>query len=615
MTRLSIPGLFMAISLALSGAQRPNILWITSEDNGPHLGCYGDEYATTPHLDGLAKKGMIYRNAWSNAPVCAPARTTIISGIYPPATGAEHMRSETRLPATMKMYPQYLRDAGYYCTNNNKKDYNLTEQGQVWDESSRQAHWRNRAPGQPFFAIFNLGISHESKIRQRPHQAIHDPAGVRVPAYHPDIPEVRQDWAQYYDKVTEMDAQAGKILQELEADGLTDDTIIFYYGDHGSGMPRNKRWPYNSGLHVPLIVSLPQAYLNLAPNDYQVGGESQRLVGFIDLAPTLLSLIGSKPPSFLQGHAFMGPFQTAAPQYAYGFRGRMDERYDLVRSVRDQDFIYIRHFMPHKIYGQYIDYMFKTPTTASWHALHQSGKLTPAQSLFWQRKPVEELYDLRTDRDEVNNLAKSASHRETLRRFRSELKDFQLRIRDVGFLPEAEVHSRAADSSPYEVGHDPDLYPLKTIRRIAMAASNRSKKGIDTLRAALTHEDSAARYWAAMGYVNRGRSAVRPDTDHLRARLSDSSGSVRVLAAEALAKFASPSERPQALDVLIKAADLKQQNVWVAMLALNAIDELDSKAASLLPQVKALPQKSPQTPQRYRSYVPNLIKKILADFE
>lgn len=615
MTRLSIPCLFMLASLALFGAQRPNILWITSEDNGPHLGCYGDDYATTPHLDGLAKKGMLYRNAWSNAPVCAPARTTLISGIYPPATGAEHMRSETRLPATMKMYPQYLREAGYYCTNNNKKDYNLIEQGQVWDESSRQAHWRNRAPDQPFFAIFNLGISHESKLRTRPHQAIHDPAGVRVPAYHPDIPEVRQDWAQYYDRVTEMDALAGKILQELEADGLAEKTIIFYYGDHGSGMPRNKRWPYNSGLQVPLIVSLPQAYLDLAPSDYQVGGESQRLVGFVDLAPTLLSLIGSQPPAAFQGHAFMGSFQTKAPRYAYGFRGRMDERYDLVRSIRDENYIYIRNFMPHKIYGQYIDYMFKTPTTAAWNVLHQSGKLTPAQALFWKRKPAEELYDLRTDRDEVNNLAKSATHREIRQRFRNELKDFQLRIRDVGFLPEAEIHSRAAGSSPYEVGHDPNHYPLKAIRQVALVASNRGKKGVDTLRSALTHDDSAARYWAAMGYLNRGRSAVRPDAEHLRARLGDSSWSVRVLAAEALAKFGTRSDLPQALEILIKAADLEQHNVWVAMLALNAIDELDTKAASLLSQVRALPQRSPKTPKRYQSYVPNLINKIIADFE
>ncbi len=599
----------------VSASEKPNILWITSEDNGPHLGCYGDEYATTPHLDNLAKKGMIYRNAWSNAPVCAPARTTLISGLYPPSTGAEHMRSQTRLPKNIKMYPQYLRAAGYYCTNNSKKDYNLAEEGTVWDESSKKAHWRGRKPGQPFFSIFNFTVSHESQLRKRPHQAVHDPAKVRVPAYHPDTPEARQDWAQYYDKVSEMDTLAGKVLAELEADGLAENTIVFYYGDHGSGMPRNKRWPYNSGLHVPFIVSVPEKYKHLAPADYQVGGESKRLIGFIDLAPTLMSLIGEKPAEHFHGSAFMGKFQSEAPEYSYGFRGRMDERYDLVRSVRDQNFVYIRHFMPHKIYGQYIDYMFKTPTTKKWHALYQEGKLTPAQSLFWQRKPVEELYDLRSDRDEVNNLAKSEAHKETMQRFRKELRRFQFEIRDIGLLPEAEVHSRAKGSSPYEVGQDPNQFNLKEIRKAAMAASQRGKKATATLKTSLAHADSAVRYWGAMGYVNRGKRAVRADSESLRKALADSSPSVRVLAAEALGKFGRKSDLDDSLAVLIDAADMNKHNVWVSMLALNAIDELDEKAQPLLAQVRSLPQRNNASPQRYRSYVPALIKKIVSDLE
>ena len=259
-TALLASAVLSAALMAADDTPRPNILWITSEDNGPHLGCYGDEYATTPSLDGLAARGMIYQTCWSNAPVCAPARTTIISGMYPTSLGAEHMRSMTRLPASFKMYPQYLRDAGYYCTNRSKEDYNLEKPDKVWDESSRNAHWKNRTDKQPFFAISNHTISHESKLRTRPHKAVHDAAKVRVPAYHPDTPEVRQDWAQYYDRITEMDALAGKNLQELADAGLADDTIIFYYGDHGSGMPRSKRWPYNSGLQVPLIVYIPEKY-------------------------------------------------------------------------------------------------------------------------------------------------------------------------------------------------------------------------------------------------------------------------------------------------------------------------------------------------------------------
>jgi uncharacterized sulfatase len=298
-------------------AELPNILWITCEDTGPELGCYGDKFA---------QRSLRYLTAWSNAPVCAPARTTIISGVYPTSTGGQHMRSEVRMPEFMKMYPQFLRERGYYCTNNSKEDYNLVKPGPVWDESSGQAHWKNRPAGKPFFSIFNLTISHESQIRTRPHTLEHDPARAPLPAYHPDMPEVRHDWAQYYDKVTAMDAQAGQRLAELVDAGLAEDTIIFFYGDHGSGMPRSKRWPYDSGLHVPLIVHVPDKVRDLAPQDYRPGGTTDRLVAFVDLAPTLLSLTGVQPPEWMQGHAFMGRHEAAPQQYLFGFRGRMDER-------------------------------------------------------------------------------------------------------------------------------------------------------------------------------------------------------------------------------------------------------------------------------------------------
>src|SRR5581483_9328221 len=304
------------------GARRPNILWITCEDMGPNLGCYGDKYATTPNLDRLASRGLRYRVAWSNAPVCAPARTTIISGLYPTATGAEHMRSMAKLPASMQMFPVYLRRLGYYCTNWIKEDYNLEKTGKVWDDSSKKAHWKNRAAGQPFFAVFNFVVTHESQIRKRPHKLVHDPARAPVPSYHPDTPEVRHDWAQYYDNITEMDRLAGELLRELEEAGLADDTIVFFYADHGSGMPRHKRTACDSGLHVPLIASIPERFRNLAPKDYAPGGATDRLVSFVDLAPTMLSLAGQQPPDFMQGQAFTGSHEAAPREYLHGFRGR-----------------------------------------------------------------------------------------------------------------------------------------------------------------------------------------------------------------------------------------------------------------------------------------------------
>lgn len=594
---------------------RPNILWITSEDNGPQLGAYGDAYATTPNLDRLASQGLIYLNAWSNAPVCAPARTTIISGLYPPSTGAEHMRSMVPMPAGMKMYPQILREAGYYCTNNSKEDYNLEKPGKAWDESSPRAHWKNRQPGQPFFAIFNVTCTHESQIRKRPHTLVHDPAKVRVPAYQPDTPEVRHDWAQYYDNLTQLDRIAGERLQELKEAGLADDTIVFYYGDHGPGMPRSKRWPYNSGLRVPLIVFIPEKYRHLAPEDYTTGGKSNRLVSFVDLAPTLLSLLGIKPPEAMQGHAFLGPHAAPPQPYVYGFRGRMDERYDLVRSVRDKRYVYIRNYMPHKIYGQHINYMFQMPTVQVWKRLYDEGKLSPVQRRFWESKPVEELYDLQNDPDEIHNLADSPEHRAILERLRGVQRDLALRIRDVGFLPEAEVHSRSDGSTPYDMGHDASKYPLERILAMAELASSLRPEALPELKQGLRDSDSAVRYWGVLGILMRGPSAIAAARDGLHQAIGDPATSVRIAAAEALGRYGDEADTRLALAVLLELAPPTANGPYVSLQALNALDMLDAKAAPGLAILRDAAKVKPSGEPRMKEYAPRLLGKLLNDLE
>lgn len=611
---------FPGVSLANDGPivpsdVRPNILWITSEDNGPELGCYGDDYATTPHIDALAARGLRYLNAWSNAPVCAPARTVLISGMYAPSTGSQHMRSRAALPEGLGFYPQYLRSAGYYCTNNSKEDYNLKKPGKVWDESSKDAHWKNRAVGQPFFAVFNHTVSHESQIRKRPHKAVHDPAKVRVRAYHPDTPEVRRDWAQYYDKLTEMDARLGANLKELEEAGLTEDTIIFYYGDHGSGMPRSKRWPYNSGLRVPLVVHVPEKFKHLAPPEYRENGESDRLVSFVDLPPTLFSLVGIQPPKHFHGHAFMGPYDAGPQPYIYGFRGRMDERYDMVRAVRDERYLYIRHYMPHKVYGQYIAYMFQTPTTRVWHDLHAEGKLNEVQSRFWERKPIEELYDLQKDRDEIHNLADSEAHREILHRLRQEQQSWAVRIRDLGFLPEGEMHARAGEGTPMELGQDPERYPMLRIMGAAELASRLDDDAVPALLGMLHDNDSAVRYWAALGLLMRGESAVKRSADALRELMRDAAAYPRITAAQALAKFGSEADRKAGMEILLACADREKYTVFENMWAWNGIDDLGDAAAPWLDQIKGIEAKiSPRFDQRMKAYSPSLKKVILARF-
>lgn len=608
--QIKLAALFFILATSLAGAACPNILWLTSEDHGPHLGCYGDTFATTPNVDKLAAQGIIFTHAWSCAPVCAPARTTLIAGMYPPSNGGEHMRSMAPYPQGKQMYPQFLRAAGYYCSNNAKEDYNLAKPGQVWDDSSNNGHWRNRAPGQPFFAVFNSVKSHESQIRVRPHHQIHDPAKVRVPAYHPDTPEVRQDWAQYYDQVSEADADAGQRLQELAADGLTEDTIIFYYADHGSGLPRSKRWPGNSGLHMPLVVYFPEKWRHLAPKEYQPGGKSDRLVSFVDFAPTLLSMAGIEPPGWMQGHAFAGKFQEKPPPFSFGFRGRMDERYDLARSATDGRYVYIRNYMPHLPCGQYLDYMFQTPTTRVWKQLFDEGKLTTAQSLFWQPKAPEELYDLQSDPDEIHNLAGSAEHQDILARLRQAQQNLASKIRDLGFLPEGEIHSRSQGSTPYDMGQDDRQYPFQRVFEIAELASMLRPDALPALKQALTDQDNAVRYWAALGLLMRGPAGVGAATQELRALLRDRAPCVRIVAAQALGQFAGDADSRQALLVLAELAPWGKNDVFTSLAALNAIDLLGDKAASIREAAKTWPNKGPSPHNRFNPYVPRLLERI-----
>lgn len=610
--------------LCAADTPRPNILWLTWEDIGPHLHCFGDDYSTTPNFDRLAKRGCVYFNTWASAPVCAPARTAIITGVSPTSTGAEHMRSMTHMPAAWKMFPGYLRDAGYYCTNNGKEDYNLEKPEGTWDVtqggnggppgySPTFGHWRNRKSGQPFFAVFNNMTTHESQIFRSAtnRNIIHDPAKARVPAFEPDIPEVRRDWAQYHDLLTAEDGQHEARIDELTADGLLEDTIIIVTSDHGCGMPRYKRFPYDSGLHVPMILIFPDKYRHLAPKDYVPGGRSDRLLNTVDLAPTMLSLAGIKPPEFHQGQAFAGPFEAPPRAYNFGFRGRMDERYDLMRSVRDKRYIYIRNYNPHKIYGQHVDYMWSLPSTPAWERLYKEGKLKAPQTYFWETKPPEELYDLQTDPDEVHNLAASPQHKATLARFRKAHHEHELAVKDLGLLPEGEMHARAGKSAPYDMGHDPKQFPVERILAAADLASFLQPGVTARLEALMKDSDSAVRYWGVMGVLMRGKDEVTKLQTPLRKSLADSSPHVRIAAAEALGLHGTEQDLQTVVPLLLELANAPKSGSYAAIHALNAIDALGPKARPWKPQILALPTVDPASPERVRTeYTVKLIKRI-----
>ncbi|MDX2149330.1 MAG: sulfatase-like hydrolase/transferase [Bryobacteraceae bacterium] len=493
---LAAPALLPALSLAQQ--KRWNILWLSCEDTSPDLGCYGDQWARTPNLDRLASEGARFTRAFSTYGVCAPSRSSIITGMYPSSIGTHHMRSHGVPPPHVKCFTEYLRAAGYYCTNNVKTDYNFDAPLTAWDENSNRAHYRNRTrKDQPFFSVFNLTTTHESQVRLSPEEFAertkrlrpedrHRPEGAKLPPYYPDTPVVRKDWANYYDLVTTMDLQMGDLLRELNEQGLADNTVVFFWGDHGRGLPRAKRWVYDSGIHVPLIVRWPGM---LKP-----GTVVDRMVSLMDLGPTALSIAGHKPPAYMQGQAFLGPHEAPARRYVFAARDRMDETYDLIRAVRDPRFKYIRNYQACKPYAQYIDYMDQMPTMREWRRLHKEAKLVGPQSLFFApEKPPEELYDTAADPHEINNLAARPEHKADLERLRAIHEEWTKETKDLGHLKEDDLKERMRPGGVWQVTAQPSLTPNGGT--FSQALSVRLQCGTPGASIAYTFESGANARW------------------------------------------------------------------------------------------------------------------------
>lgn len=548
----------------------PNILWIVSEDNSPIAGAYGDDFATTPNMDKLAEDGFLYTNAHANAPVCAPARNTIITGVYANSNGNQYMRSNYEVSDVIKFFPLYLREIGYYVTNNAKEDYNIAENQtrEIWDESNSQAHYRNREPGQPFFAVFNNHQSHEGTIHSlKPVEELrHSPDEVTLPPYHPDTPEIRRDWAQYYDNIEDMDQWIGQMLQELQESGEAENTIIFYYGDHGGVLPRSKRFVYETGTRVPFIVHIPEKFNHFWPSE-QSGIEIDRPISFVDLAPTLLSIVGISIPEFMQGEPFLGDQKTPNPEYIFMFRDRMDERYDMSRAVRDHQYRYIRNYMPYRIYGQHIEYLWRAASMRSWEETCNAGNCNEVQERFWNPKPVEELYYTENDPWEVNNLAEDPAYRDVLERMRKANREWVLSIKDTGFIPEAELLDRSGDIPIYDYMRQ-DHVPLVQIIEAAEMASNPVPGVLSRLTEFLTSDDSSVRYWGATGILILGEEG-RPAYSALLQAVNDPSPNVVVAASEALFRLGETDAAYLGFENALSSS-----NPFARTHALNAIDVL-----------------------------------------
>ena len=503
--------------------------------------------------------------------------------------GTHSMRSEFPLPDAMRGFPALLRAAGYYTSNNVKTDYNTSSADSIvaasWDESSPEAHWRKRESGQPFFAVFNLMTSHQSRTMAWSYQQfreevqskltadqIHDPADAPVPPYYPDTPVIRKTLARYYDCVTAMDAQVGQILRQLEEDGLADDTIVFFYSDHGSGMPRHKRALLDTGMHVPLLIRFPEKYRDLAANP--AGKTTDRLVNFEDFGPTVLSLAGlGETPAWMRGRAFLGEHGKPSREYVFGHRDRVDEVVDMARSVRDKRYLYIRNYMPHLGYNQPSAWPDQGEIRHEFYRLANPRKMTAPQWHFaGPTRPREELYDCREDPLNLRNLADSAEHLEVLRRMRGAHREWVVESRDLGFLPEVVQRQVATDTTPYEWARREDAYD---VGRCLAAAELVGTDRYDDLAGLLTDDDPAIRYWAAVGCS--AAATLPPDLlIRLTPALADSSAIVRIEAAGALARHGRATT---ALPVLKRL--LQHDDATVVLHAARTVELLGVRAAPI----------------------------------
>lgn len=449
----------------MSAPRLPNILWVSFEDTYPFYGCYGDPVARTPVLDRLAATGCRYTHAFSTAGVCAPARSAVITGMYPISIGTHHMRTSHRHPATpelptpyaaviphtVKCFTEYLRAAGYFCTNNVKTDYQFDAPLTAWDELSTEAHWRHRPdPDQPFFAVFNPTNTHESaEWPEKTPDVTFAPEDMVLPPYFPDTLKVREAMARMYTQIERSDRLLGELLQQLEDDGLAGNTIIMHWSDHGP-LPRGKRWPYDAGIHVPLIV---HGAPGLVP-----GTVTDRMVSTVDLGPTVLSLAGVPIPFHMQGRAFLGPQEAPERQTIFASRDRYDEAYDKVRAARDRRFKYIRNDHPELPYLLWIPYHNRHPIVEELWRLHLEDKLVGPQTLLFEPRPVEELYDTAADPHEVCNLASDPAYAEDLLRLRAETVSWTRDVGDLGEIDETELVRRW-----YPAGARPRTAPVTLV--------------------------------------------------------------------------------------------------------------------------------------------------------
>lgn len=434
-------------------AFQPNILWLVAEDLSPYIPSFGDSTVVTPTLSRLADEGVVYTNVYSPSGVCAPSRFAIATGVYPTSAGGHNMRTqyvqahmddiglilyEVVTPPEVKMMSEVMRRNGYYCTNNDKQDYQFAPMITGWDESSKEAHWRNRPKGKPFFSIFNFEVTHESRMWTKAKDSlwVTENLEVPIPPYLPNTEIAKSNIRRMYSNIKEMDAQVGDVLLQLEEDGLLDSTIVVWYGDHGGPLPRQKRLLYDAGMNTPMIIRYPEKLF--------AGAVDDQLISFVDFAPTAFSFANIALPNYLEGQAFAGASKPKSERnYVYGAADRLDNQYDMIRAVRDKQFKYLHNYKPERGYYLEIGFREKMPIMQELLRLRDNDSLTEFQAQWFRKsKPKEELFDCKNDPHELVNLAKNSKYKDKLMELRAENDQFMKSVDDMGFTPEKEILSQ-----------------------------------------------------------------------------------------------------------------------------------------------------------------------------
>ncbi len=556
------------VSLA-DGAERPNFVWLISEDNSTHyLKLFDENGAETPEIARLAEHGLIFDHAFSNGPVCSVARSTLITGCYAPRIGTQYHRRSVLVPMPegVRMFPAYLREAGYYTANNRKKDYNAIEGKGVWDESSGKASWRKRKPGQPFFYKQSFPVCHESSLHfsaetMRTEKTATDPATVFVSPYHPKTPTFRYTYARYHDRIGQMDEQIGAVVDRLEADALLEDTFIFYFGDHGGVLPRGKGYAYESGLHVPLVVHVPENWKHLI--DAKVGSRVGGFVSFIDFGPTLLNLAAIDVPDGVDGRPFLGKGvsmdEVNRRDEAFGYADRFDEKYDLVRTLRKGKFEYVRNYQPFNFDGLQNDYRYKMLAYTEWRELYQAGKLNAVESQFFESRAPEALYDIEADPHETRNLADDPAYTSVLTDLRRRLTDRVKGLPDLSLYPESYlVDEGFEDPVSFGRAHKEEIGRLVDLADLSLVPFAEARPGLEF---ALASGNPWDRYWGLIVCSAHGKSAI-PLLDKAKSLAADDPELlVRARAAEFLGLIGAVNPVAVLEDVLLESESIVEANL------------------------------------------------------